>query len=38
MERLQGNKIGINEIIEKVNEIVDWINNFEETNITEKEN
>ena len=38
MERLQGNKVGINEIIEKVNEIVDWINNFEETNITEKEN
>lgn len=38
MDKLEGNKIGINEIISKVNEIVDWINNFEETNITEKEN
>lgn len=38
MDRLEGNKIGINEIISKVNEIVDWINSFEETNTIEKEN
>ena len=38
MDKLDGNKIAIDEIISKVNEIVDWINSFEETNITEKEN
>lgn len=38
MDRLEGNKITINEIISKVNEIVDWINSFEETNTIEKEN
>ncbi len=38
MDKLDGNKIAIDEIILKVNEIVDWINSFEETNIIEKEN